>query len=117
MKNPTPWRLTLPVVPFGVKLSDARAGSTTDPSAEFDAEMTFPAQSTPASRTLELSVSSSLAGGYLRRARIPHLVPVRLHRANHVELLAQRDSDESPRRSRREIQRGQIGRASCRERV
>jgi len=54
--------LTLPVVPFGVKLSDARAGSTTDPSAEFDAEMTFPARSTPASRTLELSVSSSLAG-------------------------------------------------------
>src|SRR2546427_9295742 len=54
--------LTLPVVPFGVKLSDARAGSTTDPSAEFDAEMTFPAQSTPASRTLELSISPSLAG-------------------------------------------------------
>jgi hypothetical protein len=54
--------LTLPVNPYGVKLSIARAGSLDPPNAEADAELTFPPQATPSSRALEVNVSPSLAG-------------------------------------------------------
>jgi len=54
--------LTLPVVPFGVKLWEARAGSLGGPAEEATAQLAFPASATPASRNLEVSVSPSLAG-------------------------------------------------------
>lgn len=54
--------ITLPVIPFGVKLSDARSGSITDASGAADASLTFPQQAAPWSRTLEISASPSIAG-------------------------------------------------------
>ena len=54
--------LTLPVIPFGVKLSLARAGSVAEPAKDVETELTFPQQIEPTSRALELSVSPSLAG-------------------------------------------------------
>jgi uncharacterized protein YfaS (alpha-2-macroglobulin family) len=54
--------LTLPVIPYGVKLSLARGGAVAEPVAEFETELTFPQQIEPTSRALELSVSPSLAG-------------------------------------------------------
>lgn len=54
--------LTLPVVPYGVKLYQARAGSLSEPTGETQVELTFPAQIVPTSRALELSVTPSLAG-------------------------------------------------------
>jgi hypothetical protein len=54
--------LTLPVIPFGVKLSEARAGSIPQPSGEAAAELAFPALTVPTSRTLEIRVTPSLGG-------------------------------------------------------
>ena len=54
--------LTLPVNPYGVKLSLARAGSLDLPAAESEVELTFPPAPHPSSRALELDVSPSLAG-------------------------------------------------------
>lgn len=54
--------LTLPVVPYGVKLYQARAGSLSEPTGETQVDLTFPAQIVPSSRAVELSVTPSLAG-------------------------------------------------------
>ena len=54
--------LALPVNPYGVKLAQAKAGTLAGASAEKDVELTFPASIDPASRTLALSVTPSVAG-------------------------------------------------------
>ena len=54
--------LTLPVLPFGVKLTDARSGSIAAPSGEGAATLVFPAKSVETSRGLEISVTPSIAG-------------------------------------------------------
>lgn len=54
--------LTLPVVPHGVKLSEARAGSLAAPQAQAEVELEFPAEAAPGSRSIEIAASPSLAG-------------------------------------------------------
>ena len=54
--------LTLPVIPFGVKLAEARAGSIQDRTGESVAELVFPPQTPLDSHVLEISVAPSLAG-------------------------------------------------------
>lgn len=54
--------LTLPVIPYGVKLATSRAGSLTEPTAQIESELVFPQAIDPTSRALELSVTPSLAG-------------------------------------------------------
>jgi alpha-2-macroglobulin len=54
--------LTLPVKPYGVKLSEAKTGSLTGESAQVDATLTFPPEANPASRKVEITVSPSVAG-------------------------------------------------------
>jgi uncharacterized protein YfaS (alpha-2-macroglobulin family) len=54
--------LTLPVHPYGVKLSEARAGSIPQDAGQADAQLTFPGDANPAGRTIEIGVSPSVAG-------------------------------------------------------
>ncbi len=54
--------LTLPVNPYGVKLSQARAGTLSGASGEQEVELTFPSTIDPSSRAIELSVTPSVAG-------------------------------------------------------
>jgi uncharacterized protein YfaS (alpha-2-macroglobulin family) len=54
--------LTLPIIPYGVKLSQARAGTLSGASGTQEVELTFPGAIEPTSRTLELSVTPSVAG-------------------------------------------------------
>ena len=54
--------LTLPIEPFGVKLAIARAGAISDANGETQQDIEFPAKVEPASRSLELSVTPSIAG-------------------------------------------------------
>jgi alpha-2-macroglobulin len=54
--------LTLPVNPYGVRLSDARSGSISTDTGEAEVAMTFPQDANPASRALEITVSPSIAG-------------------------------------------------------
>ena len=54
--------LTLPIVPYGVKLSDSRAGSLYGSAAQADAELTFPAGIELSSRFIEVTASPSVAG-------------------------------------------------------
>ena len=54
--------LTLPVLPYGVKLSQAKGGSLAEPRAETEVELSFPPEAAPGSRTLEIEVAPSLAG-------------------------------------------------------
>ncbi len=57
--------LTLPVVPFGIKLAQAKAGSISDVSAQANPVITFPAGTEASSHTLDLSVTPSAAGTIL----------------------------------------------------
>jgi len=54
--------LTLPIRPFGVKLSVARAGSVTSGQGSASADLEFPKAIDPDSRLLEISVSPSVGG-------------------------------------------------------
>src|SRR4029453_761131 len=53
--------LTLPVIPYGVKLSTSNAGSVAG-SGDLSTTVTFPKNVDPASRSLEIGVSPSVAG-------------------------------------------------------
>jgi uncharacterized protein YfaS (alpha-2-macroglobulin family) len=54
--------LTLPIHPYGVKLSEAQAGSIAQPTGQADAQLTFPGDANPAGRTIEIGLSPSVAG-------------------------------------------------------
>src|SRR5437588_8107191 len=54
--------LTLPIVPYGVKLSNAQAGTIAGASGDRDVEVIFPEASVPSSRMLQISVTPSVAG-------------------------------------------------------
>lgn len=54
--------ISLPVRPYGVKLADARTGSMAEPSGEARVQLGFPEDTTPGSRSLEITVTPSLAG-------------------------------------------------------
>ena len=54
--------LTLPILPYGVKLLSARAGSMAEPQGQAEVELGFPAEATPEARSLTLEVTPSLAG-------------------------------------------------------
>ncbi len=54
--------ITLPVIPFGVPLSDAKSGALTAGQEDTVAELTFPADATPSTRAIEIGVSPSVAG-------------------------------------------------------
>ena len=58
-------QLSLPVHPYGVKVTLARAGALTGAGSEAAAEIDIPEASDPASRTLEISVAPSVAGALL----------------------------------------------------
>ncbi len=54
--------LTLPIHPYGVKLAQSKAGTISGATGDRDVELTFPAAIDAASRTLDLSVTPSVAG-------------------------------------------------------
>src|SRR5439155_5720178 len=54
--------LALPIIPYGVKLSNAQAGTIAGASGDRDLEVTFPEASVPSSRMLQISVTPSVAG-------------------------------------------------------
>jgi hypothetical protein len=54
--------LTLPVHPHGVKLSEARSGSLEQTGEDARVNLAFPAETVPASRMIEISVTPSVAG-------------------------------------------------------
>jgi uncharacterized protein YfaS (alpha-2-macroglobulin family) len=54
--------ISLPVIPFGVKLQDAKSGALSDHDSEQTTSVNFPADSAQAAPALDISVSSSVAG-------------------------------------------------------
>ncbi|HXZ80382.1 MAG TPA: alpha-2-macroglobulin family protein [Terriglobales bacterium] len=54
--------ITLPVIPYGVKLSLARSGSIAENSADTPVDVVFPEKAEPTSRALTITASPSLAG-------------------------------------------------------
>jgi uncharacterized protein YfaS (alpha-2-macroglobulin family) len=54
--------ITLPVVPYGVKLADAASGAITQPSGKADSQVAFPQGTDPSAHSLELDMSPSIAG-------------------------------------------------------
>ena len=57
--------LTLPVVPFGVKLADAKSGSISATNGQNDVTITYPAETEISSHGLDVSVTPSIAGAVL----------------------------------------------------
>jgi len=55
-------QLDLPVVPFGVKMADAKSGSVVSASGQQDVTINFPAGTELSSHSLDLSVTPSVAG-------------------------------------------------------
>ncbi|HEX7961995.1 MAG TPA: MG2 domain-containing protein, partial [Terriglobales bacterium] len=54
--------LSLPVIPFGVKLADAKADALTDPKQQVETTMNLRGDPQQAAQTLDISVSPSIAG-------------------------------------------------------
>ena len=54
--------LTLPVIPYGVKMSIPRSGSIADLNGETTQEISFPERGQPSGRSLQLDLSPSAAG-------------------------------------------------------
>ncbi len=79
--------LTLPVVPFGVKLALAKSGSVAGAGTNDTTQsIVFPAETEAGTRKLTLSLTPSIAGTVFCGAGLPDVVSVWLHRADHVEL-------------------------------
>ncbi|MGA3209704.1 MAG: MG2 domain-containing protein [Terriglobales bacterium] len=57
--------LTLPVIPYGARLTVARSGSITADKSDVTDDIVFPGQSEPGSRGLDLKVTPSVAGTVL----------------------------------------------------
>ncbi len=55
--------LTLPIIPFGVKLHDAKSGSLGGPEQQEDSFVTLPGNPDQAAPTLDITLSPSIAGG------------------------------------------------------
>jgi uncharacterized protein YfaS (alpha-2-macroglobulin family) len=55
-------QIDLPVIPYGVKLALSHAGSISEAKGEASQDMTFPAHAVPTSRSLDISITPSLAG-------------------------------------------------------
>jgi len=55
--------LTLPIIPFGVKLHDAKSGSLSAPEQQEDSFVILPGNPEQAAPTLDITLSSSIAGG------------------------------------------------------
>src|SRR6266403_941999 len=55
--------LTLPIIPFGVKLHDAKSGSLSGPEQQEDSFVILPGNPEQAAPTLDITLSSSIAGG------------------------------------------------------
>jgi alpha-2-macroglobulin len=56
-------QLTLPIVPYGVKMADAKSGSLTKVSDETAIDVNFPQGTDPSAHALQIDVSPSIAGG------------------------------------------------------
>jgi uncharacterized protein YfaS (alpha-2-macroglobulin family) len=54
--------LTLPVIPFGVKLSDSKSGAVAAASGQAQATVNLPGDPSTAAQTLKVSISPSIAG-------------------------------------------------------
>jgi uncharacterized protein YfaS (alpha-2-macroglobulin family) len=54
--------LTLPIIPFGVKMADVRGGSFAGQTSESTADITIPTNAEPGSGSLEITATSSVAG-------------------------------------------------------
>jgi len=54
--------ITLPVIPYGVKLGLARSGSIAETSGEVPVDIVFPPGAEPSSRAMSFTVSPSIAG-------------------------------------------------------
>jgi len=53
--------LALPIIPYGVKLANSQAGTLAGASGDREVELTFPEASVQSSRTLQVSVTPSVA--------------------------------------------------------
>jgi alpha-2-macroglobulin len=54
--------LTLPVIPYGVKMAVPHSGSISDANGETTQEIVFPDRSEPSGRSLQVNISPSMAG-------------------------------------------------------
>ncbi|MFN7921245.1 MAG: hypothetical protein U0Q16_14185 [Bryobacteraceae bacterium] len=81
--------LTIPVTPYGVKMTEMRGGSLAGGSTQTDAELTIPADAEAGSGSVEISASASPAGAIFEA--LEYDVVLRLHGADDVELLTERD--------------------------
>ena len=57
--------LTLPVVPYGVKLADAKSGSISEPNGQSDVAISYPPGTEVSSHGLDITVTPSIAGAIL----------------------------------------------------
>ena len=72
--------LTLPVVPFGVKLAIAKSGSVAGAAnANVAEQMTFPTGAEPGTRKLTIEVTPSIAGTIFGALDYPHFVSLWMH--------------------------------------
>jgi uncharacterized protein YfaS (alpha-2-macroglobulin family) len=55
--------LTLPIIPFGVKLRDAKSGTLSGADQQEDSFVTLPGNPDQAAQTLDITLSPSIAGG------------------------------------------------------
>ena len=55
--------LTLPVIPFGVKLSDSKSGAISKPTGSAQTTVNLPGDPSTAAQTLSIGASPSIAGG------------------------------------------------------
>ena len=55
--------LTLPIIPFGVKLQDAKSGAISGADQQEDSFVTLPGNPDQAAQTLDITLSPSIAGG------------------------------------------------------
>ena len=81
--------LTLPVVPFGVKLAISKSGSLAGAGmTDTMQQMQFPQNVEVGTRKLTVNITPSVAGSVFSALSYPHFVSLRMHRADHVELPA-----------------------------
>ena len=81
--------LTLPVVPFGVKLAVAKSGSIAGPGTSDTVQTAdLPGRRRVGHAQADHQRDAVCRGNGVRRSRIPYLVSLRLHRADHVKLPA-----------------------------
>ena len=101
--------LPVPVLPFGVQPRGRQRAARIVGAGEATATLTIPA-GVESGRPIDLSRAGAVAGRLgARRARLPHRLSLRLHRADAVELPAQPAGDARADRTEARADRAPVG--------